>query len=253
MKKTNLDEKIYTFCYSEPHYQREIIANIYRDEIVTPGKTTIISNKMKQLEKKGYVRPIEIFKKPNDVAEYRMEKRKYYISTAKPIIDEISMRIKLTSNEQNLLNNVLEHEAVRKLFQKTKRHDTIQGLTRTISILALTSSTTFNYLSIYYSQLRRLPRKNIINEIKKNKKFLSKIQLDTIKEMNKFSSKLFSFPMYDVSKKIEHDISLGAIEFFSLEEGLTRKLATLTPDFELIIYLLSSAYTIAEHKPPHKQ
>jgi hypothetical protein len=59
--------------------------------------------------------------------------------------------------------------------------------------------------------------------------------------MNRFASKVIAKTIYDTDKKMDSEISRGAVEFFSIEDGLTRRLAELTPDFELIIYLLSSA------------
>jgi hypothetical protein len=168
MKKIpNLDEKIFVFCYPEKKYHTEIIKQIYATEHPSQSMISMISRKVKELIDIGWLEQVSGDAFIDDNEDKRQVRRKYVISTSKPIIDYISNKVILSSEDKSSLSVMFNRDSIRKIFSIGKRGNTIEGLVSTISILSLASSMTYGYLSHYYPHLRNLPRKNLWKEIKK--------------------------------------------------------------------------------------
>jgi len=247
-KIRELDDQIYTLCFSQPRYIDEIAKKMYGKKWKThtptlAGKT----GKIQKLSQKGWLTEMPKYKPKTK--DKRSKKRKYYQSTAQPILEILTEILSLTPTEQQEIHTAIDTPAFRSTMEWEHNIKSLEKIILSLSIFALWITMFERYMKKSYPQTSRTKRERI-QQLQKGmtkKEFQHSLNI-TKDAMEKF------IPNYndEISKKDQNNIENVVIAIYKLNDDLLKKLATLTDHDQIIRYLIGSAFATVEltHKYP---
>ena len=117
IKINSLEDNIYVICFSKPRYIEEIMKELYTDEkqkTMRPKITVMV----KEMLKKGILK-LDIDYMPV-TSDNRANRRKYYSSPVRPIINEIEKTIKIKTKDKRQLVRFLNDLSFREFISNGK-------------------------------------------------------------------------------------------------------------------------------------
>jgi len=247
-KKINLDENIYVLCFSSRQYIGGLLMELYTNKNKQITMRPKITTKFKKLSKNKWLTKDDTYTPkniPKNIGK-RADKRIYYKATTKPILKKINATMPLKENENEQLNNFLNTKEFRHIIGLNKKIDSIDKIITIISIFALWTYMFYHYL-IKSHPTRYKSKKKIAQLIATNisKSGYNQKISTVVKSMKKF------IPDFEntITKKIETNMEEICIHMLNLDDILLKKLTTLSENYQIMEYLIGSAFVAGDLMP----